>query len=319
MKKIIPIFFSADDSFAPYLAVAVRSLVCNASAKYEYHLNVLSEDISEENQVKIRRAIPEDKCVILRFISMSEKTLAIRDEQTNRLRCDYFTLTIFFRLFIPSLFPEYGRGIYLDSDVVVLGDISELYHTDLKGNLIGACLDRSIHDIAPFVQYITEAVGVDREHYFNSGILLMDLERLREKKLSEKFLHLLNTYHFETIAPDQDYLNSMCFGQVQYLPECWDVMPKENEADYPDPKLVHYNLFSKPWCYDGVQYEEVFWKYARNSDFEDEIRTHKAMYTEDQKYSDQASTKRMMQMALEICNRPDTFRSVFESGRETRL
>jgi len=57
------------------------------------------------------------------------------------------------------------------------------------------------------------AIGVDRDKYVNSGIMVMNLKKLREVKLEEHFMHLLNTYHFNCIAPDQDYLNAMCKGQ----------------------------------------------------------------------------------------------------------
>ena len=71
------------------------------------------------------------------FFSVDDK----KQPTENRLRADYFTPTIFFRLFIPSMFPEYSKGIYLDSDIVVLGDISKLYRVDIENYLLGACIE----------------------------------------------------------------------------------------------------------------------------------------------------------------------------------
>ena len=58
-------------------------------------------------------------------------------------------------------------------------------------------------------RYMEEAVGVSRYEYINSGVLLMNLNKLREKEFDKHFLNLLNTYHFDCIAPDQDYINAI--------------------------------------------------------------------------------------------------------------
>ncbi len=243
----------------------------------------------------------------------------LSDRMGNRLRADYFTLTIFFRMFIPELFPEYDKVVYIDSDVVVPGDIAELYDTELGTNLIGACRDLSIWGIPEFVRYVEEADGVPIEDYLNSGILVMNAKELRNAHLVERFLELLNKYQFDTIAPDQDYFNVLCNGRITYLDPSWDVMPAEGSEDFPNPNLIHYNLFSKPWCYDNIQYEDYFWPYAEACGFIEEIRAHKANYSDEQKASDSAALGRMLERGLEIIDNEVTFKSVFNTGKEARL
>ena len=84
------------------------------------------------------------------------------------------------------MFPEYKKGLYLDSDIIVLGDISKLYNNDIQDNIIGACVDMSIQDVPEFLNYVENAVGIDRAKYVNSGVLLMNLEKMREEKFSSK-------------------------------------------------------------------------------------------------------------------------------------
>jgi len=153
------------------------------------------------------------------------------------------------------MFPEYDKGIYIDSDIVVPGDISELYNIELGDNLIGACSDKSVVDVPELARYMEEAVGVSRYEYINSGVLLMNLKEMRKKEFSKKFLNLLNTYHFDCIAPDQDYLNAMCNGKILYLDEAWDAMPTEGKEPLDNPKLIHYNLFQKPWQTFATNYK----------------------------------------------------------------
>ena len=244
---------------------------------------------------------------------------ALDDRMSNRLRCDYFTLTIYFRLFIPAMFPQYDKGIYIDSDVVLNADISELFDTDIGDNLIGACNDLSIADVPPLVAYTEAAVGVDKHEYINSGVLLMNLKAMRELDFEGHFLRLLNTYHFDSVAPDQDYINAICNGRIYYLNAAWDAMPNEAKPPMAAPKLIHYNLFSKPWCYDGVQYGDAFWKFAEDSDFIDEIRAYKAAYGDAKKAADSACLARMVDRCNEISESESTFRKLNEKGVRIRL
>ena len=73
---------------------------------------------------------------------------------------DYYTKTTYFRLFIPDLYPQYDKVLYLDSDIVVLGDIAELYNTNIKGNLVAAVPDDSVQTIPEFAEYVEKVVGV---------------------------------------------------------------------------------------------------------------------------------------------------------------
>lgn len=316
-NKVIPIFFSVDDNYVPYLAVALKSMISNASKEYTYKVIVLHQGVSESNINRVKQL--QNDIFTIDFVPMKDSFSCITDRMSNRLRADYFTLTIYFRLFIPAMFPEYDKGIYLDSDIVVPGDISKLYEIDIEDKLIGASVDYSIQNIPEFAEYTEKGIGVVVSEYINSGVLLMNLKKLREVSIDTRFLELLNTYHFDSIAPDQDYLNAMCYGKVKYLSGNWDAMPEENTNPLDDPKLIHYNLFAKPWCYDNIQYEDYFWKYAKDSGYIDEIKEFKKNYSDTQKQSDKECTERMVKRALEIAQQKENFRTVFASGKERRL
>ena len=70
-------------------------------------------------------------------------------------------------LFIPSIFPEYDKVIYLDSDIVVNCDIAELYNKDMGDNIIGAVKDMTINTNKDFIEYSKIAIGVEAEKYIN--------------------------------------------------------------------------------------------------------------------------------------------------------
>ena len=291
MKSIIPIFFTIDNAYAPFNAVAIKSLIENASDNYNYKLIIIHENLSKENIDKIKSL--ENEKAKIEFYPMKEKLELITNRDENKLRCDYFTLTIYFRIFIADMFKEYDKGIYIDSDIVVPGDISELYNIDLKDNLIGASTDHSIQDVPELINWMENGIGVKKQEYINSGVLLLNLKLLREKKFSQKFLELLNKFHFDSVAPDQDYINAMCNGKIYYLNEEWDVMPNNKKPVFENPKLIHYNLFDKPWCYDNIQYEDYFWKYAKKTSFYNKIVEYKNNYSDKQKESDKYCNRYM--------------------------
>ncbi len=317
MNKTIPIFFAIDDSYAPFLSVALSSAIQNASPSRHYKAIILHQALREENKKRLG-ALATDFFDIT-FVPMGTGLESITDRMSNRLRCDYFTLTIYYRLFIPVMFPEYDKGIYIDSDVVLRGDLAELFDTEIGDNYIGACADLSVVDVPEIALYMENAVGVDRHEYINSGVLLMNLQKMREAEMDKHFLTLLETYHFDCIAPDQDYLNALCSGKIHYLSPVWDAMPNEETPPLADAKLIHYNLFSKPWCYDNVQYGEFFWQYAESSGYLAEIRTYKEGYSDEQKASDAKCLALLVRRGAEIAESEVTFKKLFESGVKIRL
>ena len=317
MNREIPIFFTIDDSYAPFLAVALNSAIKNSDPQRNYKAIVLYQDLGADNISRLQSLQTENFKIEIMPIRANME--ALDDRMSNRLRCDYFTLTIYFRLFIPSMFPQYDKGIYIDSDVVLTDDIAKLFDIDIGENYIGACNDLSIADIPPLVAYTEKAVGVNAKEYINSGVLLMNLKKMRDDDLEGHFLSLLNKYHFDSIAPDQDYLNAMCNGKIYYLEEKWDTMPNDAKPMLTETSLIHYNLFSKPWCYDGIQYEEQFWNYARDCGFIDEIREFKASYTEDKKKADSECLELLVRRGMEIPENDITFKKMNKKGVRIRL
>lgn len=317
VNREIPIFFTIDDSYAPFLAVALNSAIKNSDPQSNYKAIVLYQDLGADNISRLQSLQTENFKIELMPIRANME--ALDDRMSNRLRCDYFTLTIYFRLFIPSMFPQYDKGIYIDSDVVLTDDIAKLFDIDIGENYIGACNDLSIADIPPLVAYTEKAVGVNAKEYINSGVLLMNLKKMRDDDLEGHFLALLNKYHFDSIAPDQDYLNAMCNGKIYYLEEKWDTMPNDAKPMLTETSLIHYNLFSKPWCYDGIQYEEQFWNYAQDCGFIDEIREFKASYTEDKKKADSECLELLVRRGIEIPENDITFKKMNEKGVRIRL
>ncbi len=311
-REEIPIFFASDDNYVPFLSVAIKSLIENCNKSYKYKVIILNSGLSNQNMKKLKQM--ENENFEVSFEDINDKIYNIANQLSLRLR-DYYSISIYYRMFIPSLFPKYKKGIYLDSDVVVVDDISKLYFENIDNYLLGAVPDEVIAGSEVFQQYTKDALDLEPNKYFNSGVLLMNLEMFRKEKIEEKFLHLLNKYNFDVIAPDQDYLNVLCKGKVKYINRGWDRMPNVDDSfDDSELHLIHFNMFKKPWNYSNVLYEEYFWKYAAKTDFYEGISKMKDNYTKEDRKNDEIGVENMIKQSDRIIQSENTFKNVLKDN-----
>ena len=289
--KEIPIFFAVDDTYIPFLAVSLQSLISNSSKENKYLIKILYINVSEENMLKIKKFEKEN--IKIEFININNQLEKVQEKLYTR---NYFSKTTYFRLFIPELYPQYDKVLYIDSDTIILEDIAELYNEEIGNNLVAGIPDGAVQTIEIFQEYVEKVVGVvDYNNYFNAGILLMNLKELRKYKFQEKFLYLLEKVKFE-VAQDQDYLNRLCKGRVKLLDDSWNKMPIMGISDK-KVKIIHYNLGFKPWHFDNIPYQEYFWKYAKETEFYEKIKEFRKNYTEEDKERDDASSAKLMELA----------------------
>ena len=291
--KVIPIFFAVDDGYVPFLAVALQSIIENSSKEYFYSIKILYTNIEEENKKKILKYEREN--IKIEFVDLNYYIEDVKDKLYTR---DYYTKTTYFRLFIPNLYPQYDKAIYLDSDIVVLGDIAKLYNEDIGDNLVAAVPDDVIQTNKVFQDYVERVVGIATyKNYFNAGMLLMNLDEMRKFDFQNKFLYLLGTVKF-AVVQDQDYLNRLCKGRTKLLDKGWDRMPiPTDEIEEKDINLIHYNLTYKPWHFENVLYENFFWKYAKKTEYYDEIQELKNKYTDEERFRDLEQYENLKKLA----------------------
>ena len=319
-NEVIPVFLTIDDGFAKYTSVMIRSIIGNAAPQDHYKIWIIHRGLSDENQQKLEGMATANVEVETHFLKADLSRIANREE--NYLRLDFFTLSIFYRLFLADEFPEYDKAIYLDCDAVVPGNLADLYRIDLGNNLIGAAPDHSIWHVPGMIKYIEGALGIPYKTYINSGVLLINMKAFREEHFTEHFLNVMNKHYFACIAPDQDYLNMICRDRILYLDETWNAMPKDHQYDAEKltaPQLVHYNLFYKPWHFDNVMYESYFWKYADATPYAQEIHAEKDNFTDEQRRGEVEKLDKLMERAAALPATEGTFKKVIAQGERIKL
>lgn len=298
-KKIIPIFYAADENYLPYLTVSICSLKENADRNYHYEIYVLNAEMNTPDCAELKKYEEEDFRIT--FVSVSQQIEKVKSALQLR---DYYTGATYYRIFIAGMFPQYEKALYIDSDTVLLGDVSELFNVDLRDNLIGAIPDGAVAAVPAFRTYTKETLGIDAEKYFNAGVILMNLTQFRKENFCEKFCTLLRQYKF-SVAQDQDYLNVICKDKVTYIGAEWNRMPIGGEAD--TPKLIHYNLTLKPWHYEDILFKEYFWDYAKKTAFYDRICAALNAYTDEKKAADALAEKNLIALAIKEAERADNY------------
>ncbi len=304
MQKEIPIFFSTDDNYIPYLDVAVSSLIANASKDRRYRIIVLNTGLSPENVSKIK--LRERDGFVIDFVNISDHVENIKSHFKDVY---HFSVVTYYRIFIASLFPQYDKILYLDCDLVVLGDISELYDIHLGENILGAAPEQYVQNTPEFRRYAEVALGVDPDEYVNAGVLVINLKEFRKNRIEEKFISLITRHDFDLLDPDQAYLNYLCQSKIYQLPNGWNKEPMPLPCEG-KKNIVHYALYKKPWQYDDVLDGEFFWNYAKSSPFYSQISETQTTFGDDDKAKKELAAKEILTHANTIVHSDYTFAKI---------
>ena len=242
-RKPPPLVFACDRSFAMPLATALRSVVEANPGAWPMEVSVLAHGFPRSLRRHVTDSLPSGGARI-RWVDVDLD--AFSGFRTNQGVSE----ATYARLLIPGMFPHSVlRVLYLDADLLVLGDLNWLWEMDLEGAVAGAVLDRLDAKIKRGLPGLEAVPRVSS--YFNAGVLLIDLVRWREEKISEKAMEYL-TMHPQSPFSDQDALNFACDGLWKNLDARWNFQG-HYETDIAQlateqrPSIIHFATSRKPW------------------------------------------------------------------------
>lgn len=206
--------FSSNDNYARHLGVALYSLLANNANNQLIRCFIVDNDISSDNLLKLQQIVSSFTNAEVLFVPF--------DKWSNNLHLDMpwpISISCYARLFVGDILPkDSNRVIYLDCDMLVNGDLSELWNIDLGDSIVGA-----VQDQVP--ASVKNAVGLDAfDRYFNSGMLIIDLKKWREMNIGEKCLKFIDLHHGNVIHHDQGVLNGILQKLWYRLPLKYNVM-----------------------------------------------------------------------------------------------
>lgn len=212
----IPVVFATDENYLFYICVAITSMVENAKEDTFYQIYILVDpgftdsthllDKLQQRYHKIQIEIVYVDRVVFQNVTVNNQ---------------HVTKATFYRLLLCDLISE-DKCIYLDGDIFVTEDLTELYQTDLGSNYLAGCFD-----IWPML-YTDEGREKRRQasrlpsmrQYVNAGVLLFNLRQIKKDGINSAFIRELNENHpYE----DQDILNLCCYDRIIHLPAKWNL------------------------------------------------------------------------------------------------
>ena len=209
----VHIAYITDSNYLYPTQVAVYSAIKNKCPDNVYHFHILTDDVPQ--QVAEEAFKPFAQKDVDFDIVPQVKTLDI--EFSDFL--EHISSAAMLKFTIAEALPKVDRVIYMDSDTLVVKDLAELFNQDLDGYILGA-----VSDIATMAQpgYLA-TIGYREKDYFNSGMLLLDLNKMRQAKVGQN----LNEYVLRNqnlIFIDQDAYNVVLRKKIKKLPYKYNCM-----------------------------------------------------------------------------------------------
>jgi lipopolysaccharide biosynthesis glycosyltransferase len=251
--------FGLDDGFAMPTGVAVRSL--DRFLGPDDEIVLLHTGLTDANMERLGACVEVARH---RFVEGS------RQIDPSWVAPGWLSPAAFLRYLAADVLADAGRCVYLDGDVVVRRSPSDLAETDLCGKTVGAIRSR----VAPFlgspggVRRWFELQLPSAAPYFNSGVLVIDLERWRATEITDRLTTFLRTYGHDTWIADQEAMNAVLAGDWLELDRTWNYITHVSESflqnpelEPRDPHIVHFAGREKPWSH-GVMplYAEAWYE-----------------------------------------------------------
>lgn len=249
------VVFVADSRFIKYTAIAITSILENSASPSEFEFWIIHSDNIEEDKAQILSYVQKYNCRFhFRKVDINS--------YDNFYRPYYISNAVFNKFSIPNILPvDISKALYLDSDVLVLGDLLELNKIDLGSYFLGAVLDGN--------ESYARNIGLDSDTYFNSGVLLLNLKKIRTEKFIQRALSFLGSKENPQQTSDQDAFNIAAKDRWFRLENKWNYLQHLNLSESKKASIVHFTYIEKPWSilYEG-NYKKDYLHYLEKSGYE---------------------------------------------------
>jgi lipopolysaccharide biosynthesis glycosyltransferase len=242
---------------------ALISSVLYHNCRHHIVVHAIITGVSAADQAQIK-AFAEESGAIIHFYEIDEHYVR------QFVLTSHWSSAVYYRLFFPLIIPEsVNRLLYLDTDIVVINDLEDLFTQDLDNHPIAAVYDNWVKT-AP-------QLGITEEgNYFNSGMMLINIPMWRKEKITEKVFDYLATYPERINYVDQCALNAVLINQWKKLDFRYNVLhswipesmtQKERKRFLKNKFIIHYTL-DRPWkmlCQNQLRF--LYFKYLKKSPY----------------------------------------------------
>lgn len=280
MSTRISVALITDDSFVMPTCVTIVSLFKSRKPDTQYDVYVVTPGL-KSRQKKVLRSIAEDGCSIHIVKGDLDKFARLHKDENSVAHLSASKAAML-KFDLPNLFLQLDKMLYLDGDIIVRGDLSELYLTDLGEHYLAAA-----HDTGKM--YSKNPMVLKFPGYFNSGMMLLNLRKMREINATEKFMAAKAAMTGKSLM-DQPAFNEVCDQHVLHVNSKWNYLAinldragekwnigqlndllhtsyTDKAAFRNDAVVIHYSSKDKPWkCHVGP-WTDLWYKYYQLSPY----------------------------------------------------
>jgi lipopolysaccharide biosynthesis glycosyltransferase len=263
---------AADAAYAPHSAAMLHSVTANRGAA-RLRIHYLHGPGFPTESASLMREMVERDGAAIEFLEIPDERIAGLPEM------DFVTGAMWYRIFLPELVPDADRVLYLDVDTIALDSLEPLWEIDMGRSHVAAVTN--VFYLPSHAQRASQ-LGIAPQDYFNSGVILMNLERMRTDRSSRALFEYATGHASELAWPDQDTLNAVlgtgrvalhprwnCMNSVLTLPQAADVFGAEVVAEArARPAIRHFEgpTINKPWHYGTESpMREVYFEHRRRT------------------------------------------------------
>lgn len=265
----INVAFTIDNNYPIYTLLAINSILQNNKSNSNYNFYIVENNLTDKNKKKMADYVRERNQNI-EFINID--TSKIDDGNNFFGFLGHITPIGMARILLPELLSEdVHKIIYLDGDILVTEDLKDLFDIDLGDLPAGLALNISTFESVDIYKL--------KGGYYNSGVILLDLDKWRKENISQKMLAYLKNnkdkFIYKGISsnvflyPDQDLINIMLEGRIKDLPQNWNNQTIRGVIleDMYSYGIIHYIGGVKPWNYPAQpdKYFKLYYEYWNTS------------------------------------------------------
>ena len=230
------ICFCVDKNYIKYAGVILVSFINNhSSSNVVFHIFV--DEIVDRDIKFLENYISEYKNIEVKIYFVNHEEIINFPQVAGT-----WNLSIYYRVIAPQvLYGKIDKILYMDVDICIVGNIKEIFEIPFYDNIALVVEDFALES----KEVHTKNIGCSNFNYFNSGVMLININKFYENKILKKFIDIINFNSDNFLYYDQDALNILIGDKVKYIDKKYNY--QEIDLNYNDVKVIHFAGIRKPW------------------------------------------------------------------------
>jgi lipopolysaccharide biosynthesis glycosyltransferase len=278
VNKTVNIVFTTDNNYKEYLKVAIKSAILNKNKDSVYNINILSVDLPKSENKKFKEF--EEENVKINIIPLKIESIS---HVGNYKVINHVSRADLFKFFMPDIFNNYDKILYIDCDTLILKDLLELYNIDISRNYLAASYKHAPE------QYWKKFLWRNyryQQYDYNCGVMLMNLKKMRKDDLKTRLIDLKNKDFLRVLMTQSIFNEAIPTKNIKKISPIYNFYTRVDRKDFLNKEfletyspfldkyknyedlsahvvIAHFAGKIKPWNDPTINFADKWWYYAK--------------------------------------------------------